>query len=105
MHLSSILKLVTLWVMMSHYLMCCGYEAALLQMGQTAEEDHKVVTHYCGLLKEETTHANTPTHRLSLYFSVTFSYGFTQIDTPLSSLCHFFLSLSPFSLFLAFNKE
>lgn len=98
MHLSSILKLVTLCVMMSHYLMCCGYEAALLQMGQTVEEDHKVVSHYCGLLKEERTYTNTPTHRLSVCFSVSFSYEFTQIHTPSSSLCHFFLSLSPFSV-------
>lgn len=64
---------------MSDYLMCGGYEAALLQMGQAAEEDHKVVTHYCGLLKEKRTHTNTPTHQLPLYFSVTFSYELTQI--------------------------
>lgn len=77
MHLSSILKLVTHRVMMSAYLMCCRYEAPLLQMGQTAEEDRKVVTHYCGPLKEEATRTKTPTHQLALYSSVTFSYKLT----------------------------
>lgn len=73
-NLSSILKLVALYVMMFNYLMCCGYEAALLQMGQTAEENHKVVTHYCGLLKEERTHTNTPTHQLPLLYSLLLSF-------------------------------
>lgn len=74
MHLPSILKLVTLCVMMSDYLMCCGYEAALVQIGQTAEEAREVVTHYCGLQKEKRTHTkHTHTSGRSVF------------------LCHFFL--------------